>query len=99
MSIPDLNENESFGAASHLRSHWKLDPANEEDLEEIVSLVGGRLSYLSQVSIQSCQFPITHPSFQVLRVSKSKDMVDRAKRLIATEKGWLLSKIGASSLL
>ncbi|KAF8738492.1 hypothetical protein AX14_011327 [Amanita brunnescens Koide BX004] len=78
MSIPDLNENESFGAASHLRSHWKLDPANEEDLEEIVSLVGGRLSYLSQV----------------LRVSRSKDMVDRAKRLIATEKGWLLSKIG-----
>jgi hypothetical protein len=72
MSIPDLNENESFGAASHLRSHWKLDPANEEDLEEIVSLVGGRLSYLSQVSIQSCQFPNNTSEFPGLKSFKIK---------------------------
>jgi hypothetical protein len=51
MSISDLNEKEALRAASHIRSNWKLEPANEEDLEEIVSLVGGRLSHLNQVRI------------------------------------------------
>lgn len=97
MSISDLNEKEALRAASQLRSNWKLEPANEEDLEESVSLVGGRLSHLNQVSILFRQSPNkTHLSFQV---SRSKDVVDKAKRLIATEKGWLLSKIGTSPLL
>lgn len=51
MSISDLNEKEALRAASHLRSNWKWELANEEDLEESVSLVGGRLSHLNQVRI------------------------------------------------
>ncbi len=51
MSISDLKEQEALQATSHLRSHSQLDHASEEEFKKVVSLVGGRLSYLNQVRI------------------------------------------------
>ncbi|KAF8346001.1 hypothetical protein F5887DRAFT_145941 [Amanita rubescens] len=75
MSISDLKEEEALQATSYLRSHSQLDHASEEEFKKVVSLVGGRLSYLNQVS-------------------RSKDMLDKAKHLVAKEKEWLLSQTG-----
>lgn len=74
-SISNLTNNEASKAVSHMRSYSKHGPATEEEIDEVVTMVGGRLSYLNQVA-------------------KAKDMVSKAKHLLAVEKGWLLSQIG-----
>ena len=53
MSISNLNDKEALHAVSHLRSHFKHLPGAEEELKEVVFWVGGRLSYLNQVSFGS----------------------------------------------
>ncbi|KAK2463130.1 hypothetical protein APHAL10511_004785 [Amanita phalloides] len=50
MSISDLNEKEALQAVSQLRSRLQYEPASEKEIKKVVSLVGGRLSYLDQVS-------------------------------------------------
>ncbi|KAF8633274.1 hypothetical protein AX17_004449 [Amanita inopinata Kibby_2008] len=50
MSISDLNDTEALRAASRFRLYSNRGLASETDLREVVSLVGGRLSYLNQVS-------------------------------------------------
>lgn len=68
-----------------------------DELKEAVSIVGGRLSFLSKVY----RVKISGSGYLtfVLKVAKSRDMVNTAKNLLSVEKGWLLSQIGKCVLI
>jgi hypothetical protein len=75
LSIYDLDSQEAIQASTRIRTDANRKTATEEQLHEAVSIVGGRLSFLS-------------------KVSKARDVVEMARHMRSTEKGWLLSVIG-----
>ena len=49
ISVTDLDNRESLHAATRIRRSAGRAPAEPEELKTVVSLVGGRLSYLNKV--------------------------------------------------
>ncbi|KAF8918241.1 hypothetical protein CPB85DRAFT_1214477 [Mucidula mucida] len=78
LSIYDLDAKEARHACTRMRMNLN-HKTNPDDIQSIVELVGGRLSYLNKVYIT---------------VARNKDALEMAKHLLDVEKAWLLSQIG-----
>lgn len=53
ISVSDLDTREALHAATRIRRSAGRAPAEPEELKTVVSLVGGRLSYLNKVHFHS----------------------------------------------
>lgn len=55
ISVSDLDTREALHAATRIRRRTGRAPAEPEEFKSVVSLVGGRLSYLNKVHFH-CEF-------------------------------------------
>jgi len=96
LSIYDLDTRGAHQAITSIRKssrRFTQDEVKEDEVDEAVSIVGGRLSFLNRVQRMISLF-YNNAYMHVLKVAKSRDMVHMAKLLLTIEKGWLLSQIG-----
>lgn len=97
VSISDLDTREALHAATRIRRSTGWASVEPQELQSVVSLVGGRLSYLNKVCfIAPSLLDETRPKLYTyyMKISKSRDMTSMGNHLLQVEKAWLLSQIG-----